>query len=162
MANLIAKMPLPYEPKKKNRFIVRFPSSMGIQEWTVSTASRPKATIGSVEIPYFNTSTFVAGRFKWDAISITFRDNIGPSTAQALMEWFRQHAESVTGRMGYAVSYKKDIELDMCDPTGVAVERWIVQGAFITDLNFQDLSYAEEGLAEIQMTIQPDRCIQVF
>jgi hypothetical protein len=162
MANLLAKMPIPYEPKKKNRFIIRFPSTMGINEWTVSTASRPKATIGSVEIPYFNTSHFVAGRYKWDAISISFRDIIGPSTSQALMEWFRQHAETVTGRMGYAASYKKDIEIDMCDPTGATVERWVCEGCFITDLNFQDLSYAEEGLAEIQLTIQPDRCVQVF
>jgi hypothetical protein len=162
MATLLSKLPIPFEPKKKNRFVVRFPSTMGINEWYVSTAARPKATIGAVEIPFLNTSTFVAGRFKWDAISITFRDPIGPSASQALMEWFREHAESVTGRMGYAVSYKKDIELDMLDPSGVVVERWIIQGAMITDMNFQDLSYAEEGLAEIQVTIQPDRCIQVF
>jgi hypothetical protein len=162
MATLLSKLPIPYEPKKKNRFIVRFPSTMGINEWYVSTASRPKATIGSVEIPFMNTSTWVAGRFKWDAISLTFRDPIGPSASQALMEWFRQHAETVTGRMGYAAGYKKDIEIDMLDPTGVAVERWRCEGVFITDLNFQDLSYAEEGLAEIQVTIQPDKCIQVF
>lgn len=162
MSTLLSKLPIPYEPKKKNRFLVRFPSSMGINEWIVSTATRPKATIGSVEIPFLNTSTFVAGRFKWDPMTITFRDPIGPSSSQALMEWFRQHAESVTGRMGYAVSYMKTIELDMLDPTGVAVERWIIENAFITDINFNDLSYSEENLADITISIQPQKCIQVF
>jgi hypothetical protein len=40
MADLLMKMPLPYEPKRENRFILRFPSSMGINEWFVETASR--------------------------------------------------------------------------------------------------------------------------
>lgn len=162
MADLLMKMPVPYEPKKKNRFILRFPSSLGINEWYVSTTSRPSANIGSVEIPFLNTSTYVAGRFVWNTINVTFKDPIGPSAAQALMEWFRLHAESVTGRMGYAAGYKKDIELDMLDPTGVVVEKWIIQGAFITDLNFNDLSYSDEALADISVTLRPDRCILVY
>ena len=162
MSDLLMKMPVPYEPKKKNRFILRFPSSLGINEWYVSTTSRPSANIGSVEIPFLNTSTFVAGRFNWNTMNVTFKDPIGPSAAQALMEWFRLHAESVTGRMGYAAGYKKDIELDMLDPTGVVVEKWIIQGAFLTDLNFNDLSYSDEGLADISVTLRPDRCILVY
>ena len=162
MADLLMKMPVPYEPKKKNRFILRFPSSLGINEWYVSTTLRPSANIGSVEIPFLNTSTYVAGRFVWNTINVTFKDPIGPSAAQALMEWFRLHAESVTGRMGYAAGYKKDIELDMLDPTGVVVEKWIIQGTFITDLNFNDLSYSDEGLADISVTLRPDRCILVY
>jgi len=64
--------------------------------------------------------------------------------------------------MGYAAGYKKDIELDMLDPTGVVVEKWIIQGTFITDLNFNDLSYSDEGLADISVTLRPDRCILVY
>ena len=130
MANLLMKMPVPYEPKKQNRFILRFPSSLGINEWFVISTKRPTMTINEVEIPFLNTSTYVAGRFNWETIDVTFKDPIGPSAAQALMEWVRLHAESVTGRMGYAAGYKKDIELEMLDPTGVVVEKWILQGTF--------------------------------
>ena len=156
------KMPIPYEPKKKNRFILRFPSSLGINEWYVESTSRPNISIGSVEIPFLNTSTYVAGRFVWNTINVTFRDPIGPSAAQALMEWTRLHAESVTGRMGYAAGYKKDIDLEMLDPTGVVVEKWILQGTFLTDVNFNDLSYGDEGIANIAATLRPDRCILVY
>jgi hypothetical protein len=89
----------------------------------VSTTSRPKYTSDETEIPFLNTSTYVVGRFKWESISVTFRDPIGPSATQALMEWVRLHSESVTGRQGYAAGYKKDIELEMLDPTGVVVYR---------------------------------------
>jgi hypothetical protein len=162
MANLLMKMPVPYEPKKQNRFILRFPSSLGINEWFVISSSRPKITIGEVEIPFLNTSTFVAGRFNWESIDVTFKDPIGPSAAQALMEWVRLHAESVTGRMGYAAGYKKDIELEMLDPTGVVVEKWILQGTFLTNVDFGSLDYSSEDIAEITVTLRPDRCILVY
>ena len=162
MANLLMKMPVPYEPKKQNRFILRFPSSLGINEWFVMSASRPKINIGEVEIPFLNTSTWVAGRFTWDAIDITFKDPIGPSAAQALMEWVRLHAESVTGRMGYAAGYKKNVELEMLDPAGVVIEKWILEGTFLTNVDFGSLDYSSDDIAEITATLRPDRCILVY
>lgn len=162
MADLLMKMPVPFEPKRKNRFILRFPSSLGINEWYVASTSRPKAKINSKEIEFLNTSTYVAGRFTWDEISVEFRDPIGPSAAQALMEWFRLHAESVTGRMGYAAGYKKDIELEMLDPTGVVVEKWILQGTFLTNLDFQSLAYNSDDIAGITCSLRMDRCILVY
>jgi hypothetical protein len=162
MADLLMKMPIPYEPKRKNRFILRFPSSLGINEWFVETANRPSIKIGVVDIPFLNTSTFVAGRFNWDTISVKFRDPIGPSASQALMEWVRLHAESVTGRMGYSSGYKKDIDLEMLDPTGVVVEKWILYGTFLGDVNFGSLGYSDENLADITATLRPDRCVLVY
>ena len=162
MADLLMKMPIPYEPKRQNRFILRFPSSLGINEWFVESTKRPSIKINSTEIQFLNTSTFVAGRFNWDEIPVTFRDPIGPSAAQALMEWVRLHAESVTGRMGYAAGYKKDIDLEMLDPTGVVVEKWILYGTFLTDVNFDSLAYNTDGLATISATLRMDRCVLVY
>jgi len=162
MADLLMKMPMPYEPKRKNRFILTFDSSLGINSWFVESTTRPQITINPVEIPFLNTSTYVAGRFNWNTINVTFRDPIGPSAAQALMEWVRLHAESVTGRMGYAAGYKKNIFLEMLDPTGVAVEKWILQGTFLTDVNFDSLGYSDDNLATITATLRPDRCVLVY
>ena len=162
MADLLMKMPIPYEPKRQNRFILRFPSSLGINEWFVESASRPSIKIGATEIQFLNTSTFVAGRFNWDPISVKFRDPIGPSAAQALMEWVRLHAESVTGRMGYAAGYKKDIDLEMLDPTGVVVEKWILEGTMITKTAWSEVNYGTDTLATLDATLQMDRCILVY
>ena len=162
MADLLMKMPVPFEPKRKNRFILRFPSSLGINEWYVTSTSRPKAKINTTEIPFLNTSTYVAGRFTWEEISVQFKDPIGPSASQALMEWFRLHAESVTGRMGYAAGYKKNVDLEMLDPTGVVVEKWKLEGCFITDLNFNELDYSRDDLASITCSLRMDRCIQIY
>ena len=85
-----------------------------------------KLKIASVAIPFLNTETYVAGKFAWEEITVKFRDPIGPSASQAVMEWIRLCAESVTGRMGYAAGYKKNVDLEMLDPTGVVVEKWIL------------------------------------
>ena len=162
MADLLMKMPFQYEPKKSNRFILSFPSSLGINSWYVEKASRPSIAIDTKEIKFLNTETYVAGSFKWNTISVSLRDPIGPSAAQAVMEWVRLHAESVTGRMGYAAGYKKNVDLEMLDPTGVVVEKWIYEGCFITTANFGGLGYSQDALAGIDITLRPDRCILVY
>jgi hypothetical protein len=78
------------------------------------------------------------------------------------MEWVRLHAESVTGRMGYAAGYKKDVDLEMLDPTGVVVEKWILYGTFLSDVNFNTLAYNADALATIAATLRMDRCVLVY
>ena len=162
MADLLMKMPIPYEPKRENRWILRFPSSLGINEWYVESTARPSLTIAATPIPFLNTETYVAGRFTWGELAVTFRDPIGPSASQALMEWIRLCAESVTGRMGYAAGYKKNVDLEMLDPTGVVVEKWILEGTFLSDVNFDSLGYSTDALATISAVLRMDRCILVY
>ena len=162
MADLLMKMPFQYEPKRANRFILTFPTSLGINSWYVESTSRPSIKIESKDIAFLNTKTYVAGNFEWEEISVKFRDPIGPSASQALMEWVRLHAESVTGRMGYAAGYKKDVYLEMLDPTGVVVEKWLLQGSWLSDVDFGTLGYSTDGVAEISATLRPDRCVLIY
>jgi hypothetical protein len=162
MADLLLKMPLNYEPLRQNRWLMRFPSDLGIQEWWLESAKRPSIKQGSTEIPFLNTSTFVVGRYNWDDIQVTFRDPIGPSASQALMEWVRLHSESVTGRQGYAAGYKRDIELEMLDPTGVVVSKWILKNTFLTNVDFGNLSYSQDALATISATLVFDYAILAY
>lgn len=162
MSDLLMSMPMPYEPKKKNRWLFRFPNELGIQEWWLSSASRPTIEQSEVEIQFLNTSTWVLGRFVWNAIEITLRDPIGPSAAEAVMEWVRLHSESITGRQGYAAGYKKLVEIEMLDPTGVVIEKWQLQGTMLTTVGFGDLSYDDDGIADINATLRFDRAILLF
>lgn len=162
MSDLLSKMPLNYEPLRSNRFLFRFPSDLGIMEWWVKQGSRPGITQNATEIPFLNTSTWVLGRYTWDDITITFNDPSGPSASQAVMEWVRLGSESVTGRQGYAAGYKRDIEIDMLDPTGVVVSKWILKNAFATNVKFGELNYSSNDIASIQVTIKYDYAILAF
>lgn len=162
MADLLMKMPNPYEPKRSNRWLLRFPSDLGIQEWWLKSASRPSISQEETEIQFLNTSTWVVGRFIWETISVTFRDPIGPSATQAIMEWVRLQSESITGRQGYAAGYKKDIELEMLDPTGVVIEKWLLQGTMLGNVSFGDLSMEDDSIAEINADLRFDRALLLF
>ena len=159
MAQMFSRIPVDYEPLRKNRFVFEFDNGSIIDHWVVRTGARPKLTINEVEIPYMNTSTFVAGRYIWEAIDVTFIDPIGPSSSQKIMEWIRLCAESVTGRMGYAAGYKKNIVLKGLDPTGIEVQKWLLEGCFVTNFEGGDLSYEDDALMELSITIRPDRCL---
>lgn len=152
-------VPVEQEPKRKNRFVLEFPTELGIESYLVQTSGKPSLEINSTEIPYMNTSTWVAGRYKWGTLDVEFIDVIGPSTTQKIMEWVRLHAESATGRMGYAIGYKKNLVLKALDPTGVEVEKWTLIGCLITNASFDDYDYGADDVAKVKITIQPDRCL---
>lgn len=162
MSNMLTKMPLVYEPLRKNRWLLRFPADLGIQEWTLESASRPKISQKSVEIEFLNTSTYVLGRYTWDSVQVTLRDPIGPSMSQAVMEWVRLESESLSGRQGYAAGYKRDIELDLLDPSGVVVQKWILKNAWASDVDFGTLAMSDDGLATISLTLVIDYAILVY
>ena len=162
MSDLLLKMPLNYEPLRKNRWLLRFPADLGIQEWWCKSANRPKINQEAKAIEFLNTETYVVGRYKWESIQVVLRDPIGPSASQAIMEWVRLHSESVTGRQGYAAGYKRDVELEMLDPTGVVVSKWVLKNAFITSADFGGLDYSQDDLAEITITLQFDYAILCY
>jgi hypothetical protein len=78
------------------------------------------------------------------------------------MEWVRLHSESVSGRQGYAAGYKRDVELEMLDPTGVVVSKWILKNVMIDNVDFGDLNYSQDELATISMTLRMDYAILAY
>ena len=159
MAEMIRGIPFEYEPKRVNRFYAEFPSELGIEVWKIQKFKRPSMTINSVPIQFMNEQNYVSGRYIWEELTLEFLDPIGPSTSQQLMEWVRLHAESLTGRMGYAAGYKKNIILKSLDPTGIEVEKWFLEQCQITAIDFGDNDYTADDLTNISLTIQPWRCI---
>ena len=159
MAEMIRGIPFQYEPKRQNRFFAEFSNELGIEVWSVQKFTRPKMKINSVAIPYLNEQNYVAGKYTWDELTVDFLDPIGPSTSQILMEWVRLHAESLTGRMGYAAGYKKNIWLKSLDPTGIEVEKWFLEQCMVTGIDFGDNDHGSDELTNVSLTIQPWRCI---
>ena len=50
----------------------------------------------------------------------------------------------------------------MLDPTGVVVQKWILQGIQINDADFGSLGYSDGEIATIDITFRFDRAINVF
>jgi len=152
-------LPNKFEPKRKFRWVFAIE---GIDAFLMKTAARPTINTGEVEVPFLNSTRYLAGKTKFDAVSVTLYDPIAPSGAQQVMEWVRTHFESVSGRSGYADFYKRDCQLKLLDPVGTVVELWDMKGCFLTSAAFGDLDYGTEDPTEISLTIRFDNCVLQF
>lgn len=151
-----------FEPKVANRFIMNID---GIPAYTIKAASRPNINVGVITMDHINLKRKLKGKSEWQDINITLYDPIVPSAAQACMEWVRLAHESVTGRNGYADMYKKNVQIQVLGPVGDIVEKWDIQGAFPSQVDFNatalDWSSAGDPLT-ISLTLSMDYCILQF
>jgi len=154
--DVTSMIPNKFEPKRKNRWVLMIE---GIDAYIIKTAARPQVTTEEVEIPFINSRRYLAGKTTFSQMNVTLHDPIAPSGAQQVMEWIRLHFESVSGRSGYADFYKRDIQLKMLDPVGTVVELWDIKGAFITDANFNEVTYEDGAPVEIALTLRYDNCV---
>ena len=150
-------LPNKFEPKRKFRWVLMLE---GIDAFLVKSTNRPKFQIAEETIPFINSKRYIAGRLTFGDISMTLHDPIAPSGAQQVMEWIRTHAESVSGRAGYADFYKRDLQLKLLDPIGTVVELWDMKGCFLTNVDYGSLDYNDDaGSMDIQLSIRFDNCV---
>ena len=149
----------PFEPKTQNRFIMYIE---GIPAFTIKAMARPTIQFDEVVLEHINVKRYVKGKGAWQPLEITLYDPIVPSASQAVMEWIRQHHESVTGRQGYSDFYKKDITFNLLGPVGDIIEEWTLKGTFIQNANFGTMDYGTSDPVEIALTLQYDYAILQF
>jgi hypothetical protein len=151
MSELLMKMPVPYEPKTKNRWLIHFKGDYkDIPIWVVSKTSRPRwASYKTDKYGPMNSDWPVNG--DWCNIEIHFRDPISKSTSKILMDAFRMSGKNK----------KIKYTLEMLDPTGVTVEKWKIKGE-VKEVDFGELDYSNDALAEIKMVIKPNKVKLVF
>ena len=146
-----------FEPKQSNRFILYMD---GVPAYLVKGVGAVSLTQSAVALNHINVQRYVKGKTIWNTIQFTMYESITPSGAQAVMEWVRLGHESVTGRDGYSDFYKKDITFNVLGPVGDIVSEWVIKGAVITEVNFGDYNWDDDGTpVNIQVTVQPDYCI---
>ena len=152
-------LPAKFTPMFKRHFVFAIE---GIDAFLIKTANRPQISIAEQEIPWINSTRYVAGKSTFNTLSVTLHDPIAPSGAQQVMEWVRLHFESVSGRAGYPDFYKRDCQLKMLDPVGTVIQLWDIKGAFITEANFNELSYEGSDMVEISLTLRYDNAVMQY
>lgn len=152
MSELLLKMPAPYEPKLKNRWLIKFKGDYKeIPSWSLSKTSRPKwdCITPPEGINNANSWNYMGGA-KWNDIEIELRDPVDISTTKILMNAARLAGSS-------SVKYPKNkikYDLELLDPTGVVVERWKIKGK-VKSFDFGDLDYSKDELLLIKLIVEP-------
>ncbi len=125
----------PIEPKRRNRFIVKFPAKFNISEFAVQKINKPKLI-----------------NERWKNIRIDFIDPVAPSTSQGLFLI-----------KNFIIDNKEkelfDIIINSLDPFGEVVEEWVIKVEKVLSINFDNLDYSDESLQKPFMVIKPFDCI---
>ena len=146
MADLILKIPIPYEPKRENRWVVkvdneRSTNSSKLQSWVIKETSRPKF----IRTKWWNFWR----KFEVSEIMIIMNDPIGPSTAQIIHDFMVNDT-------------KLNYNLELLDPTGVVVEQWELRNCKILEADFGGLDYKKEDFVTCSLLLKPNTGKLVF
>jgi len=162
-------------PKLKYRFRITF-SNFGIDADTteltkqVAEASRPKITFENKIIDVYNSRVNYAGKWTWGAITLKLRDDVTGKVSdlvgkqnQKQFDFFEQSSAASAGDYkfmmiiemldgGNAASFKEDTSV---------IEKWECYGCYLTDTSYNALAYNAADAMTIDLTIQPDTCVQI-
>jgi len=161
------------EPKRSFKFILSIPGgskTQGISEFLVKKCKKPEWEIGSIEHKFLNHSFWYPGKIKWTALDITIVDTVDPTAnaAQQVMHILEQSGYELpttpTITQGWGTFSKKkavndalgQVKIKTIDSDGAIVEEWVLNNAWITKVAMGELTYDDEALIEVTLSIQYD------
>lgn len=123
-----------FEPKRNNRFIVRFPKEFKIADWCTISITKPKYVNG-----------------EWESIKIEFNDLIGYSVSEGLINMIKFLQSD----------YKNLVEiyLDILSPSGEVVDEWLITFNQILSVDFGDCNYDNDDIQRPILIFKPIDCI---
>jgi hypothetical protein len=159
-------------PKLKYRFRVMF-ENFGVSTPTteltkqVQDAARPQVTFENQKIMVYNSTINYAGRPAWSEMTIKLRDDVTGQVSklvgeqmQKQFDFFEQSSAASGG------DYKFLMRIEMLDggngaQTPNILETWECYGCYVRQTQYNSLQYGSQEMLTIDLTIQPDNCIQI-
>lgn len=159
-------------PKLKYRFRVIFQNfgtsgSSERQELTkqVMDFTRPSVSFEQIDIPIYNSTIKLAGKYSWGDITCTLRDDAGGNISRLVGEQLQKQldfAEQASASSG--IDYKFTTVFQVLDGgSGDAVqvlETWQIYGCYLNEVNYGDMNYGTSEPATVALTIRFDNAMQ--
>ena len=122
------------EPKRNNRFIVRFPKEFKIADWCTQSITKPKYVNG-----------------EWDTIKIVFNDLVDYSASEGLINMIKSLQSDDKNLV--------EIYLDILSPSGEVVDEWLITFNQILSIDFGDCNYDNDDIQSPILIFKPIDCI---
>jgi hypothetical protein len=143
------------EPTRKYRFKVKF---NGDVVWWAKSVSKPSFEVSSNKYTAINYSLEYPGIVSWNDITLTVVD-VGKKTKEYYSElenmgYVFPTSDTAGGVM--KVESSDALIIEQVDADGKTIEKWALKNFMIKSVTFGDLSYDDDGLVELQLTIAYD------
>tara|TARA_R100000353_G_C6446125_1_gene179945 strand:+ start:113 stop:673 length:561 start_codon:yes stop_codon:yes gene_type:complete len=155
------------EPKRKFRFKIIFAGPNATTSrayWWAKDVQIPNFQQSPVEHSYLDNVYKFPGKIKWQNITMTMVDPSDPDATQIVMQLLEDSGYRVKESSQYdTISKKKavtsgltQLEIQVIDSAGTAVETWILNNPQLVDVNLDQFAYESDDLRNIQMTFAYD------
>jgi len=143
--------------KRKFRWKIEITTPRGvIPAWYVKTAARPQLEMEELELNYLNAVTWMAGKGKWQPMSISYID-VTDNLMEPLWSWIATVYDLMTPAVLWQsepAGYMATADLRMYDGCGNVLERWELQNVWPHSINFGELDYAASEEMNIELNLR--------
>jgi len=159
-------------PKLKYRFRVIF-ENIGVStprtELTkqVISFTRPQVVFDNIDIPIYNSTIKLAGKYQWQDLTCELRDDAGGNVSRLVGEQLQKQLDFLEmSSASSGIDYKFLTRFEVLDGGNganepVALETWEIYGCYLQTVNYNDMNYGTSEAATISMTIRFDNANQV-
>jgi hypothetical protein len=159
-------------PKLKYRFRVSFQNfgvSSPVTELTkqVVDFARPNVTFDNIDLPIYNSTIKLAGKYTWADVTCNLRDDAAGNVSKLVGEQLQKQldfAERSSASAG--IDYKFTTVFEVLDGGNganapIALETWNILGCYLQGVNYNDANYGSgtEPMT-VSMTIRYDNALQ--
>jgi hypothetical protein len=160
-------------PKLKYRFRVYFQNfgSAGSSETLELTRqvmdfTRPNVTFENIDLPVYNSTVKIAGKYSWQDVTCQIRDDAGGNISRLVGEQIQKQLDFVEMSSASAgIDYKFMTTFQVLDGgnganTPVPLETWELYGCYLQGVNYNNADYGSNEPMTVSMTIRFDNASQ--
>jgi hypothetical protein len=161
-------------PKLKYRFRVQF---QGIGTYgpgetlevtrQVMDFTRPQVQFENIDLPVYNSTVKIAGKYSWQDITCQVRDDAGGNISRVIGSQLQKQldfAEMSSAASGINYKFQTTFQvLDGGNGTNVPIvlETWEMYGCYLQTVNYNDANYGTNEPMSVSMTIRFDNASQI-
>ena len=158
-------------PKLKYRFRVTFENfgvSTPVTELTkqVVDFTRPNVTFENIDLPIYNSTIKLAGKYSWADVTCNLRDDSGGNVSRLVGEQLQKQldfAEMSSAAAGN--DYKFTTTFQVLDGGNgnnapVVLETWTLLGCYLQGVNYGDANYGSNEAMQLALTVRFDNALQ--
>jgi hypothetical protein len=159
-------------PKLKYRFRVIF-ENFGVStprtELTkqVIDFTRPTVSFADIDVPLYNSTIKLAGKYSWENVTCNLRDDAGGQVSKLVGEQLQKQLDFLEMASAAAgIDYKFLTRFEVLDGGNgqaepVVLETWELYGCYLQNVNYNNMDYSLSEVATISMTLRFDNANQI-
>ena len=168
------------EPKRKHRFILRITDlivpngpleGQAFPEYLAKSVTKPSYTVGTTDHKFLGNTYYYPGAVTWNDVTAVIVNSTTPDGNELLYsalqqmgylkpdiqeDIFNSNLDPSTPNKAAALATLGQVEFEELSGTGGTLGTWKLQNAFITNVTFGDLDYADEALLDINIQFKYD------